>query len=70
MRLAVIVICAYCACAFAREPASAPTDAPLRPDVLLDGGRVLLPNGWTLSPAGRTPSRGRRGLPDRQAPPG
>ena len=26
---------------------------PLRPNMLLDGGQVLLPNGWKITPAGK-----------------
>src|SRR2546421_3513654 len=34
------------------ERAPAQSTQPLRPNVLLDGGQMLLPNGWKISPAG------------------
>jgi YVTN family beta-propeller protein len=33
--------------------AQAATTQPLRPNILLDGGQVMLPSGWKISPAGR-----------------
>src|SRR5438477_3929065 len=40
-----------CARLSTTSPASA-VDQPLRANVLLDGGQVLLPNGWKITPAG------------------
>src|SRR5437667_2068493 len=41
-----------CARLSTTSPISA-VDQPLRANVLLDGGQVLLPNGWKITPAGR-----------------
>src|SRR5438477_5521019 len=40
-----------CARLSTTSPASG-VDQPLRANVLLDGGQVLLPNGWKITPAG------------------
>src|SRR3954464_16068387 len=48
--VAVAALSALTGCA---EPAAAPAK-PLQANMLLDGGRVVLPNGWQISPAGRT----------------
>jgi YVTN family beta-propeller protein len=47
--VAVAALSALTGCA---EPAAAPAK-PLQANMLLDGGRVVLPNGWKISPAGR-----------------
>src|SRR3954453_2499550 len=45
--LLALTLPAGCAAESRRE-----SDPPLRANVLLDGGQVVLPNGWKVSPAG------------------
>ena len=49
----VLIGIVVAACATAQQQPPVRGAAPLRANVLLDGGQVVLPNGWKLSPAGR-----------------
>src|SRR5438552_7663861 len=55
MKFVIAAICACCCVAVAQQAttAPAPADALLRANVLLDGGQVVLPNAWRITPAGK-----------------
>src|SRR5439155_17423298 len=62
IRLAVAIVAAIlmtCGCAQSERPQAPPSsspsstsDKPLQANMLLDGGQVVLPSGWKISPAG------------------
>src|SRR5690349_18576791 len=47
--ICVLVLTVSCA----SQTSTLHAEEPLAANVLLDGGRVVLPNGWTVSPAGK-----------------